>query len=171
MDPDELGELIDRQIDYFAANPDEGRGADTPATAAPGRGRRVHVDGPNGWAITTDQPEAAGGSGSAPNPGWFWRAALASCDVTVLMGRAAHVGIDLTDVEVAVESESDVRGTLGIDDDVPAGPGLVRVAFTLSASNADAARLRELVEWTESHSPVGDAIGRPVPVEREVTIE
>jgi len=41
-----------------------------------------------------------GGGGSAPSPGWLLRAALASCDATVIAIRAAQLGVTPTALEV-----------------------------------------------------------------------
>ncbi len=59
---------------------------------------------------------------SAPSPGWLLRAAEASCVATLITMRAAMLGIDLDTLEVTVDSVSDDRGLLGVDDTVPAGP-------------------------------------------------
>src|SRR5947209_4993929 len=78
-------------------------------------------DGPTG-AVTTDMPHSVGGGASAPTPAWLMRAALASCDATLVAMEAARDGVELTDLKVTVESESDFRGVLGVDDSVHAGP-------------------------------------------------
>jgi uncharacterized OsmC-like protein len=96
------------------------------------------------------------------------RAALASCDATVIAMRAAQLGIALDRLEVTVESESDPRGLLGMDDAVAAGPAHVRARVVIAAAGVPAAELREIVEWAERHSPVGDALRRAVPLEVEV---
>ena len=57
--------------------------------------------------------ESVGGGASAPTPGWLLRSALAACDATLVAMEAARDGVDLTELEVNVESESDFRGVLG----------------------------------------------------------
>jgi uncharacterized OsmC-like protein len=96
------------------------------------------------------------------------RAALASCDATVIAMRAAQLGIALDRLEVTVESESDPRGLLGMDDAVVAGPVRMRARVVIAAAGVPAAELHEIVEWAERHSPVGDALRRAVPLEVEV---
>lgn len=113
---------------------------------------------------------AVGGGGTAPSPGWFARAALASCDATVVALRAAQLGVELSALVVTVDSQSDDRGLLGIDDSIPAGPLSVRVHVRLGADGVEAERLREIVEWAKAHAPVGDAIRRAVPSKVEVEI-
>ena len=143
------------------------RGLDSVATApTTEEGIRTRVEGPNDWSIVTDQAEEIGGNLPAPSPGWYLRASLASCDLVGLTIQAARVGIDLTEVEVTVESESDARGLFGVDDSVAARPTNIRLQFKVSASYAGPERLNELVEWTEAHSFVGQAISEPMPMER-----
>ena len=109
-----------------------------------------------------------GGGGSAPSPGWLLRAALASCDATIVAMEAARAGIELTELTVTVVSESDNRGVLGVGDAGPPGPLSVQVRIELAASNATDAQLRELVHRAESRSAVADAIARRVTVTTEV---
>jgi uncharacterized OsmC-like protein len=78
-------------------------------------------------------PTGVGGGSSAPSPGWLARAALASCDATVIAMRAAELGIPLQGLEVTVDSESDDRGLLGMDDAVPAGPLSSRILVRIVA--------------------------------------
>ncbi|MGH8827591.1 MAG: OsmC family protein, partial [Jiangellaceae bacterium] len=147
------------------------RYTDRPATAVIEDGLRCRVEGPEGAVVVTDMPAAVGGGGSAPSPGWHARAAQASCDATVIAMRAADLGIPLQRLEVFVDSESDDRGLLGMDDAVPAGPLNSRVRVQVSAEGVDPERLRELVEWADRHSPVSDAFRRPVPTTVEVDVE
>ncbi|HET7684934.1 MAG TPA: OsmC family protein [Candidatus Limnocylindria bacterium] len=111
---------------------------------------------------------SVGGSASAPSPGWLLRAAESSCVATLVAMRAAMLGITLETVEVTVDSESDDRGLLGIDEEVPAGPLSGRVAVRVTAPGVDAATLDEIARWAVKHCPVCDALERPVPITVEV---
>ena len=168
MDQDGIRESIESLVAYLGEHPEKWRNADPPATAVMIDGLRCRAEGPGGASIVSDMPRAVGGGDSAPRPGWFMRAALATCDATVIAMRAAQLGIALDRLEVAVESESDPRGLLGIDDTVVAGPARLRMRVTIAAAGAPAERLREIVAWADRHSPVGDALRRAIPVEVEV---
>lgn len=168
MDQDAIRDSIESLVVYLGEHPEKWRNADPPATAVMIDGLRCRAEGPGGAAIVSDMPRAVGGGDSAPRPGWFMRAALATCDATVIAMRAAQLGIVLDRLEVTVESESDPRGLVGMDDAVDAGPLGVRVRVAIAAAGASAAELRAIVEWAERHSPVGDALRRTVPVEVEV---
>lgn len=100
----------------------QARSTDSAATATLVDRLVVRVTGPRGETITTDMVPSVGGTATAPSPGWLLRAAEASCVVTLIAMRAAVLGITLDELEVSVDSESDDRGLLGIDDDVPAAP-------------------------------------------------
>ncbi len=156
---------------HFASHPEEARQQDMPATAVVEDDLRCRVEGPGGVTVITDMPAPVGGGGNAPTPGWFMRAALAACDATMIALRAAHEGIKLSRIEVTAESDSDNRGLLGVDDSVPAGPLATRTRVRLAAPNADAERLRAIVDWAVQHSPVANALERAVPKEIELEIQ
>lgn len=82
--------------------------------------------------------------------------------------RAAQLGIALTRLEVTVDCVADNRGILGVGEGVPAGPQSMRIRVVLAADGASPQQLRDIVEWAEAHSPVGDALRRSVPVSMEI---
>jgi len=153
----------------LASKSDAGPAPDRPAVAMIEEGLRCRTEGADGWAVVTDMPAAVGGEGAAPTPGWLIRAALASCAATTIAMRAAELGLPLTRLEVTAESETDMRGILGVGEGVEPGPVSARLRVRLAAEGGDEQRLEELVEWADSHSPVGDCVRRAVPVELEIT--
>jgi uncharacterized OsmC-like protein len=167
-----MRDKIQAAIDYLNANPKEARYTDSPATArlADPAGLKVDVTGPAGASMTTDMPTSVGGGNSAASPGWYMRAAAASCVATLIAMRAAHQGVTLDDVEVTVDSESDDRGILGADLYTPAGPLSTRVAVRLRAVGVDEHQLRKIVDWAVDHCPVTDAVKRAIPMTVELTV-
>src|SRR5438552_2823804 len=89
-------------------------------------------------------------------------ASLASCCATVIALRAARLGINLSKLEVAVESEGDTRGILGLDDRISAGMSALRTTVQIAADNAGPEQLEELVRWSDRHSPVGCTVREAV---------
>lgn len=158
---------IETMSDYLREHPDAAAGTDAAATAVREEGLRFRVDGPNGQ-VTTDMSKSIGGGATAPSPGWLLRAALASCDATAVAMEAARDGVELTDLTVTVESESDFRGVLGVDGSIQPGPLAVRVRIQLAAANATEDQLREIAHRAESRSAVGDAVARAVSVTTEI---
>ena len=144
---------------YLTEHPEEARYTDSLATARVVEGLRVVVEGPEGARVETDFPSSVGGSSAAPAPGWLFRAAMASCVLSLIVMRGATEGLDVSGIEVDVDSESDDRGILGLEPSVPAGPLSVLVRVR-GASDA----VRPAVEWAFAHCPVSEGAARAVPV-------
>lgn len=158
---------MEQASSYLSEHPDAATASDSAATAVREDGLRFRVEGP--WEpLITDMSKSVGGRASAPSPGWLMRAALAACDATLVAMEAARDGIELTDLQVSVESETDFRGVLGVGPSVPAGPLSVRVSIRLAATDATDDQLREIVERAESHSPVRDALARELSISTEI---
>jgi len=170
MSSDAIRQSIQKATTYLREHPAEARYTDSVATATLERGLRIKVQGASGEQIATDMPASVGGEGSAPSPGWLFRAALASCEATLIAMHASVEGIELNRLEVVVDSESDDQGILGIDEAVPAGPLRIRVRVRLSAAKASNAALRELAAWGHRHCPVSDAASRAIETSLEVEI-
>ncbi len=162
-----IGEAVRTAVDYLAAHPEEARYTDSLARAVIVDGLQCRVEGPGGERLLTDMPRGIGGGESAPSPGWFLRAAVASCVASLAAIRAAQIGIRLARVEVDVDSESDDQGILGIDEAIPAGPLSARIAVNL-AGDGDEATLEGVARWAVEHCPVSEALGRAVPIRLEV---
>src|SRR5262245_11661569 len=114
-------EAIDRLGAAIKAEPAKAKAKNVPATARLTEGLKFEVTGPNKERVVTDMPPPMGGGATAPNPSWFLRAGMASCAATVIAMRAAKLDIALSELEVTVESDSDLRGILGLDEKVSAG--------------------------------------------------
>jgi len=153
MSTPRIREAIEILSSAFSAEPAKARAKNAPATARLNAGLQVEVTGPYNARIVTDMPPAMGGAATGPNPGWFLRAALASCTATAIAMRAAKLGITLDTLELTVESESDSRGLLGIGD-VSAALGAVRTKVKIRG-DATPEVLRDLAAWGDAHSPVG----------------
>jgi len=153
MNAPEIRKALDGLDAAIAADPGKARAKNAPATAKLTDGLQCEVTGPYNARIVTDMPPAMGGAASGPNPGWFLRAALASCTTTAIAMRAARQGIKLDQLELTVESESDTRGLLGIGK-VSAALGAVRTRVKI-CGDAPPEVLRELAQWGDAHSPVG----------------
>lgn len=171
MSTDSIRSAIRVAGDYLTANPEEARSVDSAATAALVDGLVVRVTGPHGESITTDMVPSVGGTASAPSPGWLLRAAEASCVATLIAMRAAVLDVTLDSLEVTVDSVSDDRGLLGLDEATPAGPLSGRVAVRLTSRDADQSVLEDMAHWGVKHCPVCDALERPIPVTIEVSTE
>ena len=163
-----IREAIENLGGAISADPAKAKAKNLPATARLVEGLRCDLQGPYGERLATDMPPAMGGGAGGPNPGWLMRGAIASCTATVIAMRAAKLGIELQDLEVTVETDSDLRGILGLDESVSAGHRAIRMSVKISSPSASPQALRELVEWAEAHSPVGCSLKEPATVRVEV---
>jgi uncharacterized OsmC-like protein len=155
MSATKIREAIDNMGRLISEQPEKARAKHAAATARLVEDLRCEVKGPHGETVLTDMPPAMGGAASAPSPGWLLRASLASCTATTIAMRAAKLGIQLTTLEVTVDSSADHRGFLGLDDKVSAGLSPITMRVKVGASGVAADKLRDLVDWGDRHSPVG----------------
>jgi len=164
----EIKESIENAVRYLTEHPDEARYTDSYARATLGEALRVEVEGPNRERIVADMPGGVGGRAEEPSPGWLFRAAIASCVASTIGMEAAREGVTLTSLDVEVDSESDDRGILGMDESVPAGPLSTRIGIRARADGVEADRLRELLARGAGRCPVCDATKRAVGVSLEI---
>ena len=155
---------------HLMVNPSDGNCTDSFASAKLVQGLRMQVTGPTGQNIQTDMPAGVGGEASGPSPGWLMRAGAAACTSTVIVLRAAELGVTLDSVEVKVASHSNDCGMFGVGDDIPAGPLSASMEVQISAKGVDKKTLKDIVIWAVAHSPVADALQRAVPLTVTTTI-
>jgi uncharacterized OsmC-like protein len=109
------------------------------------------------------------GADRGPTPIEFLLHALASCLTAGIANIAAARGVKLTEVESSVEGDIDLRGILGLSNEVRNGYQQIRVAFSIKG-DAPEETLRQIVEQSRARSAVFDVITNEVPVEISVTV-
>jgi uncharacterized OsmC-like protein len=82
--------------------------------------------------------------------------------------KAARAGVEFGSLEIEVDSESDDRRILGIDESTPAGPISTRIESAPTASQTDRDELRHVIERGTIHCPVFDATQRAVEMKLEI---
>src|SRR5688572_11090003 len=106
-----------------------------------------------------------GGAGTAACSGDLLLGALAACAQLTCQMVATAMGIETTRIEVKVEGDLDLRGTLGIDRSVPAGFEAIRLLFDVEAPDASEEQLASLIEKTERYCTVLQTLREPPRVE------
>src|SRR5262250_2929211 len=104
---------------------------------------------------------------SAPTPAEILLAALASCLTSGLGNIAAVRKINLESVESRIEGDIDLRGILGLSDEVRKGFSRIRVSFRVRG-DASPEALRQLVEQAVARSAVYDVLTQGVPISVDV---
>jgi len=102
-----------------------------------------------------------GGAGTAACSGDLLLGALAACAQLTCQMVATAMGIPTNHIEVKVEGDLDLRGTLGISKEVPVGFESIRVSFDIDAPDATAEQLDKLREKTEQYCVVMQTLAHP----------
>lgn len=115
-----------------------------------------------------DHPAVLCGEDNAPTPVEYLLHALAACLTAGIANIAAARGITLQSVQSSVVGDIDLRGILGLSDEVRNGFSGIRVHFTIRG-DAPAAKLQEIVEQARARSAVFDVLANGVNVSIDVT--
>ena len=102
-----------------------------------------------------------GGVGTAACSGDLLLGALAACAQITCQMVATAMGIPTNHIEVKVEGDLDLRGTLGISKEAPVGFETIRVSFEIDAPDATAEQLNKLREKTEQYCVVMQTLVHP----------
>jgi uncharacterized OsmC-like protein len=105
----------------------------------------------------SDFPQEMGGSSSAPSVCEICLGALGSCITQTIVAHATARGIQLERIRVDTEGEVDVRGLLGLDENVRPGAQGFRAKVYIE-SKADRKTLEELIQTTKRLSPAIDTL-------------
>ena len=130
----------------------KGSQMDTPMACSVDIGRAIY----NAQAHT-----GVGGAGTAACSGDLLLGALAACAQITCQMVAASMGIQIKQIEVTVDGDLDLRGTLGISKDVPVGFQSIKLGFHIVAPEATAEQLRGLREKTEQYCVVMQTLTQP----------
>ena len=119
------------------------------------------------FELDADEPPLLLGEDIGPNPVEYALTALAACVTTALVYHAAAKGIKLNAVESRLEGDIDLRGFLGISDDVRRGYENIRIYYKIDADVPDE-ELEELIKMGTKYSPVFDTFTNPVQVSAQL---
>jgi uncharacterized OsmC-like protein len=122
------------------------------------------------FSIDAGEPAVLLGVDTGPNPAEALLHALAACLTTTLVYVAAARKVNLTEVESTLEGDMDVRGCLGLTDEVRNGFTNIRVRFRISG-DAPQEKLQEIVQRAQARSAVFDMVSNGVPVQVEASCQ
>jgi uncharacterized OsmC-like protein len=110
-----------------------------------------------------DEPPVLLGKNQGANPVEYLFVALSGCLTTTMIAHAAARGIEIKGVQSRYEGDLDVRGFLGISEDVQVGFQKIRVYFKIDG-NLSEQQKEELVRMAQKYSPVFNTLTRSAPV-------
>ncbi|GIW04369.1 MAG: hypothetical protein KatS3mg059_0989 [Thermomicrobiales bacterium] len=108
------------------------------------------------------------GTNAGPNAVEAVLHALASCLAVGFIYNAAAQGITVDALDFRLEGDLDLRGFLGLSDQVRPGYEGIRLTYRVK-TDAPREKVEELCAYTQQTSPVLDIIRNPVPV--TITLE
>lgn len=115
------------------------------------------------YVADADHPAVLVGADNGPTPVEWLLHAIAACLTAGIANIAAARGVKLTSVESSVEGDIDLRGILGLSDEVRNGFSGIRVTFKI-AGDASAETLKKIVEQSRARSAVFDVLTNGTPV-------
>jgi uncharacterized OsmC-like protein len=136
----------------------QGSQTDTPISCSVDIGRAVYE---------AQAHAGVGGAGTAACSGDLLLGALAACAQVTCQMVAEAMGIEIERIEVEVEGDLDLAGTLGVSKDVPVGFERIRTRFNIVAPEAAEGQLDALRRKTEQYCVVFQTLVRPPELETE----
>jgi len=119
------------------------------------------------FLVDAGEPPILLGANEAPNPAEYLLHALAACLTTSIVYVAAARKVPLTRVQSSLEADMDLRGALGVGDDVRNGFERIAIRFEVEG-DAPQEKLREVVARAQQRSAVYDMVTNGVPVAIDV---
>ena len=136
----------------------QGTQTDTPIACSVDIGRAIYE---------AQAHKGVGGAGTAACSGDLLLGSLAACAQITCQMVAEAMGIKTERIEVEVEGELNLAGTLGISKDVPVGFESIRLHFDIDAPEATEEQLRVLKEKTERYCVVLQTLTNPPKIQAE----
>ena len=133
-----------------------GRQTDVPISCSVDLGRAIY---------NAQAHKGVGGAGTGACSGDLLLGALAACAQITCQMVAAAMAIPVDGIEVTVEGELDLQGTLGISKTVPVGFESIRVNFEVRAPHATQEQLAALQQKTEQYCVVMQTLMHPPQIE------
>jgi uncharacterized OsmC-like protein len=152
------GEVAQR-AEFFAHNAaGAGSQTDAPISCSADIGRAV---------CEAQAHSGVGGPGTAACSGDLLLGALAACAQATCQMVAEAMGMETERIEVEVEGDLDLAGTLGVSKDVPVGFERIRTRFNVVAPEATQEQLDALQRKTEQYCVVLQTLVWPPELETE----
>ncbi len=124
---------------------------------------------PRSFRINADEPLELLGQNTAPNPQELLMAALNACVMVGYVAGAAVHGITLEKLEIETEGALDLRGFLGLDENVKPGYDSIRYTVRIQG-NGTREQFQEIHENVMKTSPNFYNLSRPVRIDARLEV-
>ena len=133
-----------------------GRQTDAPISCSVDLGRAIYA---------AQAHKGVGGAGTGACSGDLLLGALAACAQITCQMVATAMGIPTDGIEVTVEGDLDLQGTLGMSKTVPVGFEHIRINFDIRAPQATPDQMTALQQKTEQYCVVMQTLLYPPQIE------
>lgn len=133
-----------------------GSQSDAPISCSVDLGRAIY---------NAEAHKGVGGAGTGACSGDLLLGALAACAQITCQMVAAAMGIPTQAIDVTVEGDLDLQGTLGISKEAPVGFESIRVIFDIQAPQATSEQMSALQAKTEQYCVVMQTLQNPPRIE------
>jgi uncharacterized OsmC-like protein len=110
-----------------------------------------------------DEPPVLLGNNHGTNPVEYLLVALSGCITTSIVAHSSAKGIKIRSIESRYEGDIDLRGFLGLSEEVPVGYQKIRVFFKIDADVSNQEK-EEMLRMGQKYSPVFNTITKSAPV-------
>jgi len=117
------------------------------------------------FELDCDEPALLAGEDEGANPVEHLLNSLAGCITTSMVAHAAVRGIHIEELESQVEGDIDLRGFLGLADDVPKGYTNIRVKFKVKTDIENMGRLKRLAEYSPTFNTLIQGVKVDISIE------
>lgn len=121
-----------------------------------------------GFEMFNDEPPVLLSGDKAPNPAENLLHAIAGCVTTSIAYHAAAKGVSVDAIRTRFEGDVDLRGFLGLSDEVRPGYKGIRVVFDIEG-DLTAEEKREVMALGPKFSPIFDSVSNGVPIECSIS--
>ncbi len=119
------------------------------------------------FVMDADEPPVLAGRDLGANPVEYLLRALAGCLMTTMVFHAAVRGIKIEELEMDLEGDLDIRGFLGISNDVRRGYENIRVTFRIKTDEPDLDRLKALCKLSPVYDVTANGTAVDINIERK----
>lgn len=117
--------------------------------------------------LRADEPPILAGHDTGANPVEHLLNALAACLTTTLVYHAAVRGIEIEELESELEGDLDIRGFLGLSNEVRRGYQNIRVNFKVKTDEANVEKLKALSKLSPVFDVTSNGTDVTVNIERK----
>lgn len=131
---------------------------------------QMHHERERRFVLLGDEGVELSGTDTAPGAVEELMYALGTCIIAAANANAALMGVELTQLEVDIESDLDLHGLFALDPDVRPGVMDMRTRITI-AGDAEEETLREIAMLGYRFSPVSETIRNGIAFTPQVVVE